>query len=208
LERRFGLMFKCVISDLGKVILHFDNHIFFRKMARYCPYSARDIAGRVHWHKDLIEFFDSGKMEPQDFYHEVRLRLDAEIDQKTFFQIYSDIFSLDRPVLNILKKLKDRYRMVLLSNTDIERFGFVKRKFPEILIFDEYVLSFEVGCLKPNPEIYKAALTKAHARPGESVFIDDLKENIDGAAKMGIRAILFEPQTDLQAELKKMGISF
>ncbi len=201
-------MFKCVISDLGKVILPFDNHIFFRKMAQYCPYSAEDIAEKVHWHRDLIKFFDSGKIEPQDFYHEVIQRLGAKIDQKTFFHIYSDIFSLELSVLNVLKKLKARYRMVLLSNTDVERFGFVKRRFPEILIFDDYVLSYEVGCLKPHPEIYKTALTKAHAAPGESVFIDDIKENTDGAAKIGIHTILFEPQTDLEIELRKMGIAF
>ena len=34
----------------------------------------------------------------------------------------------------------------------------VKKKFPEILIFDEYVLSFEVGFMKPHPQIYKEAL--------------------------------------------------
>ncbi len=201
-------MLKCVISDLGKVILHFDNHIFFRKMARYCPYSAHDIAERVHWHRDLIRSFDSGKIEPYDFYSEVIKRLEAKIDPQKFFHFYCDIFSLDQSILNLLKRLKARYRLVLLSNTDIERFNFVKRKFPGILIFDDYILSYEVGYLKPHPEIYKAALKKAHARPEESVFIDDIKENIDGAAQAGIHTIIFDPQTDLESELKKMGISF
>ncbi len=201
-------MIKCVISDLGKVILHFDNHIFFRKMAQYCPYSARDIAERVHQNWELIALFDSGKIESQDFYREAIQRLEAKIDKKTFFQIYSDIFSLDQQVLNLLKKLKNRYRMLLLSNTDIERFGFIKKKFPEILIFDDYVLSFEVGYLKPHPRIYKAALTKGRVRPDESVFIDDMKENIEGAENEGLRTILFQSQTDLKAELEKMGVFF
>lgn len=201
-------MFKCVISDLGKVILHFDNDIFFRKMARYCPYSEHDIAEKVHRHIDLIISFDSGKIGPRDFYHEVTKRLEAEVDQKTFFQIYSDIFSLHHPVLNLMKKINNRYRTVLLSNTDVERFGFVKKKFPQILIFDDYVLSYEVGYMKPHPEIYRAALAKARVRPEESIFIDDIKENIDGAERAGIHTIHFEPRTDLEAEFKKRGITF
>jgi HAD superfamily hydrolase (TIGR01509 family) len=177
-------------------------------MAKYCPYSAAEIAERVNWHQDLIMSFDAGEIEPREFYRQVIRKIEAEVDQETFFQIYSDIFSLDRCVFDLLRKLKNRYRLILLSNTDVERFGFVKRKFSEILIFDEYVLSYEVGFLKPHPEIYRRALTKARARPEESVFVDDIKENIEGAERAGMCTILFGPKTDLKAELKKLGISF
>jgi FMN phosphatase YigB (HAD superfamily) len=96
----------------------------------------------------------------------------------------------------------------LLSNTDTMRFGFIKRKFPEILIFDEYVLSFEVGFMKPHPQIYKEALERAGFRAKECVFIDDREENIEGAAKLGINGIHMGPQTDLEVILKEKGLSF
>jgi HAD superfamily hydrolase (TIGR01509 family) len=200
-------MIRSVISDLGKVILFFDNHIFFRKIAEFCPFSALDIAERVHKHRDLIRSFDTGKISPEDFYREVIQRLDADVDQKTFFTIYCDIFSLNSPVLDILAGLKDRYRLILLSNTDIERFGFVKRAFPEIFIFDGYVLSFEVGYLKPHPQIYTEALKKAKARAEECVFIDDIEENIQGAKRIGLDTILYGPKTDLRVELRIKGLS-
>lgn len=199
-------MITCVISDLGKVILNFDNHIFFRKMAEYCPYSARDIAERVHWHRDMIRFFDTGKIEPDDFYKNAVQKLEAKIDRETFFQIYSDVFSLNPSVLNLLSVLKGRYKLFLLSNTDIERFGFIKKKFPEILIFDDYILSYEVGYMKPHPQIYKEALNKAQARPEECVFIDDLPENIQGARDLGMNAILYGPHSDLKTDLEGMDV--
>ena len=62
--------------------------------------------------------------------------------------------------------------------------------------------------MKPDPQIYQIALKRAKARAGECVFIDDLEENIEVAAKMGIHTILFKPQTDLEAELRSLGISF
>lgn len=201
-------MIRSVISDLGKVILFFDNHIFFRKISEFCPFTALDIAERVHEHRDIIRSFDTGKISPEEFYREVIHRLDADVNQKTFFTIYCDVFSLNAPVLDILAGLKDRYRMILLSNTDIKRFGFIKRAFPEIFIFDGYVLSFEVGYLKPHPKIYKEALKKAKARAEECVFIDDIQENIEGAEKVGLDTIRYGPKTDLGAELRIKGLSF
>ena len=199
-------MITCVISDLGKVVLNFDNHIFFQKMGEYCPYSARDIAERVHRNKDLIRFFDTGRIGPEDFYRKAVQKLQANVERDTFFRMYSDVFSLNPPVLDLLNRLKKQYKLILLSNTDVERFGFIKRKFPEIFFFDAYVLSYEVGYMKPHPRIYKEALLKARSRAEECVFVDDLPENIEGARNAGMNAILYKPYTDLEAELEKMNV--
>jgi HAD superfamily hydrolase (TIGR01509 family) len=204
----FFEMIRSVISDLGQVILFFDNQIFFRKLAEFCSFPAAEIARRVQWHKDLVRSFDTGEIGPEDFYREVIQRFDANVDQKTFFTIYSDIFSLNTPVLDVLADLKGGYRLVLLSNTDIERFGFVRKSFPEIFIFDEYVLSFEVGYMKPHPQIYTEALKKARVQAEECVFIDDMEENIQGAKKAGMDTVLYGVDTDLKAELRDKGLSF
>lgn len=200
-------MIRCVISDLGKVVLFFDNHIFFRRIARYCPYSAQDIAGRVHHHLDLVRAFDRGKISAPDFYKEVVQRLEARIEKDAFFQIYNDVFSLNLPVLDLLRNLRTGYRMILLSNTDEERFGFIKKRFPEIFLFDDYVLSYEVGYMKPHPQIYREALAIAGVSAAECVFLDDLQANIEGAKGVGMNAILYEPRTDLTAEMKRLGVT-
>lgn len=201
-------MIRCVISDLGKVIIFFDNNIFFEKIADYSPYSKEEIRELALAHFELVEFFDKGEITPQDFHAQVIQKLEARVDYDTFFSIYNDVFSLNPPVLQIMKRLKRNYRLVLLSNTDTMRFGFLRKKFPEILIFDEYVLSFEVGFMKPHPQIYKEALKKAGFPAKECVFIDDREENIKAAAKLGINGIQMGPQTDLVAILKEAGLSF
>jgi putative hydrolase of the HAD superfamily len=201
-------MIKCVVSDLGKVILFFDNHIFYRKLAERCSFSAENIAGRIHLHRDLIWAFDTGKIAPADFYKRVTRILDADIGQDDFFRVYNDVFSLNPPVISLLNKLGRHHKLILLSNTDPERFGFISMKFPEVLLFDEYVLSYEVGYMKPHPEIYAAALKKAQVLAGECVFLDDLQENIEGAEKIGMNAILYGPRIDLELELKRMNVAF
>jgi len=200
-------MIKSVISDLGKVIIFFDNHIFFRKIEKYCPYSLSEILDKVARNMELVSSFDKGRITPVEFYRKVKKTLKAKIDFEQFYAIYNDIFWLNPPVLEILKKLKPQYRLVLLSNTDQMRFSFITKKLPQILLFDAYVLSFEVGYMKPESEIYHIALEKAGATAGECLFIDDRQENIEAAQRMGINCIHFQAETNLQVELKKRGLN-
>jgi FMN phosphatase YigB (HAD superfamily) len=199
-------MITTVISDLGNVILFFDNGIFFKKMTAYCDHSEKQIRELARVHFGLVILFDSGKISPHEFYKGTVDRLGARISEAEFYSVYCDVFWLNSPVFEILKKLRGKYSLVLLSNTDICRFAFIKRRFPEILIFDHRVLSFELGILKPDPAIYFTALEKAGVRAEESVFIDDLQENIDGAGKVGIQGILYDRETDLETQLAALGL--
>jgi epoxide hydrolase-like predicted phosphatase len=201
-------MIKCVISDLGNVILKFDNSIFFRNMSQFSPHNPDQMARIVKENLGLLRDFDTGKISPLEFYKEVSQKLQLATDFESFFSAYNDVFGPKTEVLKILMQLKTKYRLILLSNTDAMHVGFIKKKFPEMFFFDDYVLSCEVGWMKPHPRIYQIALRRAKAEAGECVFIDDIEENIEGAAKMGIHTILFTPQTDLEAELRKLNISF
>ena len=201
-------MIRCIISDLGKVILFFDNDIFFRKITPYSAFSLDRIKELAKIHFELVMDFDRGEITSQQFYEEVVHKFEAKIAYQTFFEIYNDVFTLNPSVLETLKRLRSKYRLVLLSNTDVMRFGFIRENFPEILLFDAYVLSYEVGCVKPHPQIYHAALQRAGAEPHECVFIDDRKENIEGAQRLGINVLLFDPQANLDRLLRNYGLSF
>ena len=104
--REKRLMINTVISDLGKVIVFFDNQIFFKKIARFCPLSAEEVQKLAFEDLSLIESFDTGKITPQEFYRRAVNKLKAEIDIEKFFDIYSDVFFLNPPVLEVIKKLR------------------------------------------------------------------------------------------------------
>ena len=199
---------KSVISDLGKVILFFDNNIFLKKMMEFSLLSLEEMREEIFSHFEIVRDFDRGRLSSAQFYRQASERLQAEISFDDFYLIYNDIFSVNPPVLNLLKNLKSHHRLILLSNTDVMRFGFIKQRFPEILIFDDYVLSFEVDRIKPHPHIYRVALEKAEAKAEECVFIDDREENIEGARRMGINSILFLDHTQLERSLREYGLSF
>jgi len=200
-------MIKSIISDLGNVLIFFDNNIFFKNIAEYSPLSEDEVICEVLVHLELSRSFDMGKVTPDEFYLQATKILKTKIDKTAFYSIYNDIFSLNMPIVRLLMSLQPRYKLVLCSNTDVARFGFVKKKFPEVLFFDKYVVSYEVGFMKPHPRIYEAALEEAGTRPEESVFIDDREENIKAAEKLGLYTILLSPDTNLKRELQKKGVT-
>ncbi len=96
------------------------------------------------------------------------------------------------------------YKIYLLSNFHKYGYGILKKRFSFMNTFDGAVISWEVKYNKPDRRIYEILLSKYSLNPGETVFIDDMKENIEAAGKIGIRGIHFTPEVNLELELKKL----
>ncbi|MBP7706322.1 MAG: HAD family phosphatase [Candidatus Aminicenantes bacterium] len=202
-------MIDTVISDLGRVVLWFDNNVFLRKLAARAGRPFEEVKAAVHGDLGLIRAFDGGAVTPAGFLQRVTAAAGASLPYEDFYAIYNDIFTPNGPAIDVLGRVKRAgYRTLLLSNTDPERFAFVRRRFPEVLFFDGYVLSYELKLLKPDPAIYRAAVRQAGSEPGRCVFIDDMEENVAGAKAAGLSGILYRPETDLAGELKKLGLKF
>ncbi len=202
-------MIRTVISDLGRVVLWFDNNVFLHKLAALAGRPFEEVKAVVHGNLELVHRFDEGTLTPEGFRRAVCAVAGADLDYGTFFAIYNDIFTLNAPVAALLRRVSQAgYRTALLSNTDPERFGFVRTRFPEILFFDDYILSYELRLIKPDPAIYLEAARRAGCPPAECVFIDDVQENVTGAVAVGLRGIHYLPDTDLAAELRKLGLTF
>ena len=65
------------------------------------------------------------------------------------------------------------------------------------------VISGEVGLHKPQPEIYLLACERLGVEPAEAVFVDDLRENCDGAEAVGMTAVLHRDPAETVPELER-----
>jgi putative hydrolase of the HAD superfamily len=74
--------------------------------------------------------------------------------------------------------------------------------FPEL--FDGVVISGEVGLYKPQPEIFHMGAERIGVAPDECVFVDDLKENCEGATAVGMTAILHRGADSTLPELERL----
>jgi epoxide hydrolase-like predicted phosphatase len=71
-------------------------------------------------------------------------------------------------------------------------------------LFDETVISGDVGLHKPQREIYELACERLAVTPGDCVFVDDLRENVEGAEAAGMTAILHRDSTETVAQLEEL----
>jgi len=79
----------------------------------------------------------------------------------------------------------------LLSNTNAAHIAYVKKQYDLLDKFDDLVLSYEVGAMKPDPPIFEAALGKIECDPSECFYTDDIVENVERARGFGIQAEVF-----------------
>ena len=71
-------------------------------------------------------------------------------------------------------------------------------------MFDDIVISGEVGLRKPEPEIFRLAAGRLGLEPAECVFVDDLQHNVDGARAVGMTAILHTEYDETRRALEDL----
>jgi epoxide hydrolase-like predicted phosphatase len=71
-------------------------------------------------------------------------------------------------------------------------------------LFDAVVISAEVGLHKPQPEIYLLAAERLEVEPAECIFVDDLRENCEGAEAVGMTAIRHHSADETIAKLREL----
>jgi len=98
------------------------------------------------------------------------------------------------------------FKTYIFSNTNDLATEHVRRNFPFFQNFDGYILSYEVGSMKPQPAIYEAMEKMAGRRGADLVYLDDRPENIAAGAARGWRAILHESTEKTRQALTTMGI--
>jgi glucose-1-phosphatase len=199
-------MHKAILFDLGRVLIHFDFRRGYRALEGLCPYAAEEIPRRLAG-TGLVERFETGLVEPRDFVDQICQTLDMKVDYDHFRVIWSSIFTEVLIPESMLEGLKRRYRLVLVSNTNALHFEMIRQTYAHLLRhFDDLVLSYEVRAMKPQPEIFQAAVELAGCLPGECFYTDDIAAYIDAARRMGIDAVQFESRAQLEGEMRVRGI--
>ncbi len=201
------MAYKTVIFDLGRVLVHFDFKRGYRALEGLCPHQAADIP-KLLAGTGLVERFETGLVEPRDFVAEISRVLDLSINYDQFCEIWSCIFMHTLVPESMLQGLKARYRLLLLSNTNAIHFEMISRTYPMLRHFDDLILSYEVKAMKPQPEIYRAAIERAGCEPCECFYTDDIAEYVAGARAMGIDAVQFQGAERLEQDMRARGIEW
>ncbi|HWP83671.1 MAG TPA: HAD family phosphatase [Terriglobia bacterium] len=199
-------MVKAILFDLGNVLVPVDFRRCHEALARVCPHPPESVRLRIS-QNGLPRRFEQGEISAEQFVAEACRLLDMSIPPETFWEIWTRILDPEPLIPEVmLAGLRRRHRLLLLSNTNCIHFEAAQKRYPLLRQFDDFILSYQIGAMKPAPEIYRAAIRRAGCLAEECLFIDDLAENVAGALREGMAAIQFVSLEQLQRSLKALRI--
>jgi putative hydrolase of the HAD superfamily len=194
---------KNIIFDLGGVILNIDIKRtevalkelgidnFFDHMSQFQVTS-------------FFREYEMGKIDDAAFIRSIRSLSGKELPDEAAVNAWNALL-LDFPQerIDLLKKLKERYRIFLLSNTNAIHY----RQFQQKLylqtgsyledLFERTYYSHAVKLRKPDVAIYQLVINENKLDPAETLFVDDTEGNMAGAKEAGLQTLHLKPGTSI-----------
>jgi len=193
-----------VIFDFGNVVLSVDHMIACRKLAEECGLDEGYIYRQI-FESGLERRFDEGKVTGEQFFRQCSEAIGVDTDLPMFKETWSDIFSENEDVIEIIREVKKNSRVFLLSNTNQWHIEYISRHFDVLGLFDKVIFSYRVGVMKPDKRIFERAI-ELSGGSSERVYIDDIKEYAEAAKEAGLDGICFTDAGSLRKELCARGL--
>ncbi|MDA3615622.1 HAD family hydrolase [Polluticaenibacter yanchengensis] len=201
---------KYFIFDFGGIFINIHYHATRKAFIDLGFTGFDDFYSQSHA-LDLFEKLETGAISSTDFYNSVRhiskLPHLTDIDIETAWSAMLGDFRLES--LKFVLKLKEKYPVYLLSNTNTIHFTRFENALKALTghslayYFNKVYYSHEVHLRKPNADIYEYVLNDISAEAHESVFIDDTRVNIEAASKLGLATHLLLPEETVEAVFAK-----
>ncbi|MPM13729.1 D-ribitol-5-phosphate phosphatase [bioreactor metagenome] len=195
---------KNIIFDLGGVILDIDFTVTQREFAKLGLKNIESTFGQYH-QIGFFDQFDRGEIDEEEFLGNAKeLFPDAVTTQQIKDAWNAMLFDLPPHRFELLKELGKKYRLFLMSNTNIIHY----KEYQDIIrktygisgldeLFEKAYYSFLVGMRKPEDRFFNLILNENGLAANETLFIDDTSTNTDAAEKLGVKGLWLQPGNDI-----------
>jgi glucose-1-phosphatase len=194
------------IFDFGNVVCSFDIRLFYLRAQPYSSLPPDDLHAALKSSHGIMRDYETGLLTSEEFFARICTACRLTVSQKEFVAAYTQIFEPIPSTYELIRRLKPRYKLGLLSNTNEWHFEHGIKPVEVFPLFDTVTLSYEVKAMKPAEKIYRDALGKLGVPPAECVYIDDLEENVLAAQELGMQGFLFRTGEELRSSLKRLGV--
>lgn len=181
-------MIKNIILDFGDVLINLDKPATAKAMVQH---GFTEITPSL---ESLFQNYEKGLMASSDFLDEVSTHFPKASREYLTHAWNSILLDFPEHRLEFIEQFaaENEYKMILLSNTNDLHIEQVKEQMGSVRFnrfknaFDVFYLSYEMGMRKPDTEIFDFVLQENQLTAEETFFVDDVKENTDAAASLGI----------------------
>ncbi len=193
------LKYKAIIFDLGGVILNLDQERTIRSFKRLNL--DLDV---VNDKLPIFKHYEIGKVDTETFIQTLKAELKGNASELEIEKAWNNmILNVPNERIEILKYLKTKYKIFILSNTNelhIQEFVTIfKKDHPTESwenLFDKIYYSHQIGLRKPDLAAWKIILEENNLIPSETIFIDDTLMHHKAAETLGIKSIWTKKQID------------
>jgi putative hydrolase of the HAD superfamily len=173
------------LFDIGNVLVHLN---FEEPLRRLVPEDDTDPHSRLERLREKLHAFESGQLSADDFIPWASAQLGFTGPPREFRDAWNSIFAPIHAMWSVAAFLKSlRLKIVLFSNTNSMHAEWLLANYEIFDEFDAQVFSHLVGASKPDPAIYHHAVTAHNLVPADTLYIDDLPENIAKGRELGFR---------------------
>lgn len=200
---------KNIVFDFGGVVMDWDPRYFFKdhfndddKMEYFLKNIVTD-----EWNGEQ----DRGRTLAEGTELQVAKHPEWEKEIRAYYDNWTTMLKSDIPHnVAVLRKLEhSKYELFGLTNWSAETFPYALENYDFFTIFKEkIVVSGTEKLIKPDPTIWNLLLNRYQIKAEESVFIDDNAKNIEVARSLGFICIHIKEDTNLEKELRDLGIQF
>jgi len=179
------------IFDIGNVLVEFKPFVYLRSL--FTDNALVEKMHKIVFKSPQWLYMDLGLMthsEAVDFYCAREPEFESAIYHT--MQNLNDMFIPIPDTIKLLPALKDAgHKLYYLSNIHKEIRDFLLSSHEYFNLFNGGVFSCDINAAKPSPEIYRHLIKKYRIIPENSIFFDDMRENVSAAEKEGLRGVLF-----------------
>jgi putative hydrolase of the HAD superfamily len=199
--------YQAIIFDCGGVIFtcSFDNA--FDYWAMVSGKDINEISNKFNF-DEIFQEFERGEIDSTVFRKHVLSRLGLRINDENFDKGWNSIYlDLVPGIKQLLQELKQKYRLVALTNTNEIHARKWRNMYASILKYFEKVFSsHEIHARKPEQEAYKTVLNYLQLNPDKVIFLDDNTEYVQAASEMNIASIHVTSFKQMVEDLSKLGV--
>ena len=145
----------------------------------------------------------NGKINSNEFWVRFSLRYGKKVKEELFGKFFNP--GIIQGTKDIIEQLRNNSRVVCGTNTIDSHYYYLLNQ-GGYDIFDKVYASNLMGISKPDPDFYWHILRKEGIKPENTVFVDDIEENIISAQKIGINSILFTDADSLKRQIKTLSL--
>lgn len=181
-----------IIFDLGNVILDIDYQSTIKAFEKIGIENASILYSKSSQTK-IFDQLETGKITKEDFILEIQKIIPKASKSEIINAWNAIIKDLPESRIDILKNLKDKFSIFLLSNTNSIHIDYIVKKIGEgkydefYNLFDKVYYSHEVKLRKPDPNIFKLVINENNLKIKNTLFIDDSIQHINSAKKLGLQ---------------------